>query len=169
MVSKFLGKNTVWVLGLLGVACGHTPPPCPAPQAIPVILRAGDRLNADDSGQALPTTVRLYQLKDVGRLAATTLDQMLENDRAVLGDDLLSVSELTLYPGEASKPVLDRREGAAFLAVVVLFRRPVGSGWRAASKLPPIDVSPCHTEEQRHPWFRYALLENQINETGGLR
>jgi type VI secretion system protein VasD len=171
MVSKVLGTHPVWVLGLFAVACGHAPAPCPAPEAIPVILRAGDRLNADDDGQALPTTVRLYQLKDLGRLATATLDQMLDNDRAVLADDLLSVSEITLYPGEASKPVLDRREGAGFLAVVAFFRHPIGAGWRAASKLPPRDGSPCATEpvEQRRPWFRYALRENQIDETGGLR
>ena len=158
MVVKVLGKMPVWLLGLLWPACGHAPAPCPGPESIPVILHAGDRLNADEAGQALPTTVRLYQLKDVGRLATATVDQMLESDRAVLGEDLLSVREFTLYPGEA------------FLAVVAFFRHPVGSGWRAASKLPPVDPCHCHAQadEQRRPWFRYALLESQISENGGV-
>lgn len=168
MVAKSVGENPAWLLGLLCAACGHAPvpAPCPAPEYIPVILSAGERLNADVNGQALPTTVRLYQLKDVGRLATATLEEMLEDERAALGEDLLSVREITLYPGDAAKPLLDRREGAAFLAVVAFFRRPVGSGWRAVNKLPPVDAAHCHSDRDARPWFRYGLLENQISAQG---
>jgi type VI secretion system protein VasD len=171
MVAKLAGKKPFWLLGLLGISCGHAPTPCPTPESIPVILRAGDRLNADQGGPALPTTVRLYQLKDVGRLATASLEQMLENDRATLGEDLLSVREITLYPGEAAKPLLDRREGAAFLAVVAFFRHPVGSGWRVADKLPAPNADHCHAEADGHgrPWFRFALSESQINSSEGAR
>jgi type VI secretion system VasD/TssJ family lipoprotein len=168
MLAKFK-RRPAWLLGLLWAACGHAPAPCPGPESIPVILRAGDRLNVGDGGQALPTTVRLYQLKDVGRLASATLEQMLENDRATLAGDLLSVREITLYPGEAAKPLLDRREGADFLAVVAFFHHPAGNGWRAVSKLPPVDAAHCHAQADGRPWFRFALLENQINANGGTR
>jgi type VI secretion system protein VasD len=160
MLAKLVGKNPAWLFGLLGVACGHGPAPCPAPESIPVILRAGDQLNSDESGQALPTTIRLYQLKDAGRLSTATLEQMLENDRALLGEDLLSVKEITLYPGEAIKPVLDRRDGATTLAVVAFFLHPKGSGWRAASPLPPPDPFHCHAQRSS---FGFALVDGQIN------
>jgi type VI secretion system protein VasD len=172
MVAKSVDKTTgpawrfIWVLGLAWAACGHGPSPCPTAEPIAVILRAGDRLNPGDNGESLATTVRLYQLKDVGRLATASLEQLLDDDRAVLGEDLVSVREITLYPGDAAKPLLDRREGAAFLAVVAFFRHPDGSSWRAASKLPPADAFHCHAQTEGpgpRPSFRFALLESQIN------
>lgn len=164
MDAKPVGKSTrpAWLLGLLGVACGHGPAPCPAPEFIPVIVRAGDQLNSGEGGQALPTTIRLYQLKDTGRLSSATLEQMLENDRALLGDDLLSSQEITLYPGEAVKPILDRREGATFLAVVAFFRHPQGDGWRATSRLPPPDPFQCHAQPGPKAWLGFALVDSQI-------
>lgn len=155
-------RRPAWLLGLLGVACGHGPAPCPTPESIPVIVHAADQLNPDEGGQALPTTIRLYQLKDMGRLSSATLEQMLENDRAFLGDDLLSSKEITLYPGEAVKPILDRREGASFLAVVAFFRHPQGAGWRATSRLPPPDPFQCHAQPGAKAWLGFALVDNQI-------
>jgi len=176
MVTKPVGrrKSPVWLCGGLGAlflaACGHAPEPCPAAEPIEVILRAGDRLNPGETGEALPTTVRLYQLKDIGRLTAATLEQVLDNDRSVLGEDLLWVKEITLYPGEANKTLLDRREGAAVLALVAFFRHATGSGWRAASQLPPPNPFHCHAEdgERRRPLLRFGLNDNHISP-GGIR
>ncbi len=93
-------------------SCAHAPPPCPTPEPVRVSIRASDRLNPGEGGESLATTLRLYQLKDVSKLQAASLEQILDNDRAVLGDDLVSVREITLYPGEAATPSLGRREGA---------------------------------------------------------
>jgi len=82
--------------------------------------------------------VRLYQLKDVSKLQAASLEQLLDNDRAVLGDDLVSVKEITLYPDEGATPAIDRRErGPGFFAVVAFFRHPAGAQCGVASKLAP--------------------------------
>jgi len=163
-----LRKQAARLAGMLAAAasCAHAPSPCPTPEPIGVILRAADHLNPGDDGESLATTVRLYQLRDVSKLAAASLEQVLDNDRAVLGEDLVSVKEITLYPGEAARPSLSRREGAAFLALVVFFRQPEGSAWRVAGKLAPPDPLYCHAAaegEARQPAFRFALVENHVD------
>jgi type VI secretion system VasD/TssJ family lipoprotein len=129
-------------------SCGHTPPPppspCTTPEPLRVTLTASQHLNPGENGESLATTVRLYQLKDTGKLIESTLDRILDGDRAVLGEDFVSVQETTLYPGEKSSPAMVRGEGATSLAVVAFFRRPLGPSWRAVKKLPAPDSQHCH-------------------------
>ena len=125
--------------------CAHPPPsPCTTPEPIRISLVASTRLNPGENGESLATTLRIYQLKDTGKLIESSLDRMLDGDRAVLGDDFVSVQELTLYPGDKVAPAVVRSEGATYLAVVAFFRRPNGASWRAIRKLPPPDPQFCH-------------------------
>jgi type VI secretion system protein VasD len=107
-------------------------------------LVASTILNPGDHGESYPTTLRIYQLKDTGKLIESSIDRMLDGDRAVLGDDFVSVQELTLYPGDRVAPAIVRSPGAVYLAVVAFFRRPDGPSWRAIRKLPPPDPQHCH-------------------------
>ena len=165
MLGKWL--TSVLLAGAASLSCAHTPSPCPTPEPIRVGVRASDRLNPGESGESLSTTVRLYQLKDASKLQAASLEQILDNDRAVLGDDLVSVKEITLYPGEAATPSLNRREGATILAVVAFFRHPSGSAWRVASKLAPPDAQYCHAPgggnaEAARPALRFGLQDSRV-------
>jgi type VI secretion system VasD/TssJ family lipoprotein len=108
------------------------------------LLVASPRLNLGDGGESLATTVRIYQLKDTGKLVESSIDRILDNDRAVLAEDFVSVQELTLYPGERAAPAMVRGEGATSVAVVAMFRHPNGPSWRAIHKLPPPDPQHCH-------------------------
>jgi type VI secretion system VasD/TssJ family lipoprotein len=114
------------------------------PEPVHVNISAAGRLNPNENGESLATTVRLYQLKDVSKLQAASLEQILDNDLAVLGDDLVSVKEITLYPRESVTPSFGRRDGALFFAVVAFFRHASGAEWRVASKLSPPDAQYCH-------------------------
>jgi type VI secretion system protein VasD len=109
-----------------------------------VLLTASPRLNPGDNGESLATTVRIYQLKDTAKLVESSIDRLLDGDRGILGEDLVSVQELILYPGEKAAPAMVRGEGATSLAVVAMFRHPVGPSWRAIRKLPPPDPQHCH-------------------------
>ncbi len=135
------------------------PSPCTTPEPVRINLTASPRLNPGDNGESLATTVRIYQLKDTAKLVESTLDRILDNDRAVLADDLLSMQELTLYPGERAAPAMVRAEGATSLAVVAMFRRPVGPSWRAIRRLPPPDPQHCHGKTAA------ALAAAQLNFT----
>ena len=131
-------------------------------------IHASDRLNPDENGESLATTVRFYQLKDVGKLGATSLEQILDDDRTALGEDLVSVKEITLYPGEAANPSLSRREGVLFLGVVGLFRHSSGSAWRVVTKLAPPNPGYCHAPgggepaENAKTWLRFGLVDSRV-------
>ena len=151
-MNKTLLKSAVLASALAAIAaCSHTPPappsppsPCTTPEPIRLYLTASPRLNPGENGESLATTVRIYQLKDTGKLVESSLDRILDGDRAVLGEDFVAVQEVTLYPGEKAAPAMVRGEGATSLAVVAMFRRPVGPSWRAIRKLPPPDPQHCH-------------------------
>lgn len=137
------------------------PSPCTTPEPLRISLTASTRLNPGDQGESLPTLVRVYQLKDTAKLLDASLDQILDGDRALLGEDLVSMQELTLYPGERSSPSVARNPAATSLAVVAMFRRPVGASWRAIRKLPPPDPQHCHAKVITAA----ALAASQLNFT----
>jgi type VI secretion system protein VasD len=145
-------------------SCAHALPPCSALEPLPLSLRAAEWLNPGENGESLATTVRVYQLRDVGKLATASIEQILDEDRAVLGEDLVSVKEITLYPGETARPLLNRREGALFLAVVAFFRHPSGSAWRVASKLQPPNSMHCHIRngQDTRQGLRFGLVESRV-------
>lgn len=156
------------VVGLFG-ACAHKAPPspCTTPEPIRILLTASPRLNLGDNGESLATTVRIYQLKDTTKLVESSIDRILDGDRAVLGEDFVSVQELTLYPGERAAPAMVRGEGVTSVAVVAMFRRPEGPSWRAIRKLPPPDPQHCHgtvatPEALAASQLRFTLVESRI-------
>jgi type VI secretion system protein VasD len=138
-------------------------PPCTTPEPIRINLFASSRLNPGENGESLPINLRIYQLKDTGRLAQTTLDRILDNDRAELAEDFVSMQELTLYPGERAAPALVRSVGATSLAVVAMFRQPIGPSWRAIRKLPDANQLHCHVR-QMTPAMVAATTMNFIFE-----
>jgi len=131
-MNKTCLKSAVLASAIAVVSgCSHPQPPpppspCTTPEPIRLTLTASPRLNPGENGESLATTVRIYQLKDTAKLVESSLDRILDNDRAILGEDFVSVVELTLYPGERAAPALVRGEGAQNVAVVAFFRRPAG-------------------------------------------
>jgi type VI secretion system protein VasD len=147
-------------------ACGHTPPPepapCDAPEPLILTLRAADRLNPDDAGQSLATAVRVYQLKKADKLGEATLDDLIEKGKELLGADVLGEEELTLQPGEKQQRTLERPAEMGFIGVVAMFRRPTGNGWRLMHRLPAFDTKHCHPPadgKPRAPLSVQVLLE----------
>jgi type VI secretion system protein VasD len=160
------------VLASAGVACATCttvppppPSPCTTPEPIRISLTASPRLNPGENGESLPITLRIYQLKDTGKLAESTLDRILDNDRSILAEDFVSVQELTMYPGERAAPALVRGEGATSLAVVAMFRQPVGPSWRAIRKLPPPDPQHCHGKVATPAMLAASMLRFTLEDS----
>jgi type VI secretion system protein VasD len=137
MKSKWL---LAW-LAMLG-ACAHAAPPAEAPtkcppQSVTVSILASPAANPTSNGEPRPVVVRIYQLKDDGRLLNASFDQMWHDDKATLGEDLVKVDELQAYPSSRTDVRFDRPEPVQHLVAVALFQEPKGHGWFSAFDLPP--------------------------------
>jgi type VI secretion system protein VasD len=105
------------------------------PRPLDVTVRAAERVNPDESGQSLPTVVRVYQLKAAGAMEAADYGALYGADKEALGEDLLQVDEFVVPPGaEIAKRIARVPEATAIAAVAVL-RRPSGASWRSIVSL----------------------------------
>jgi type VI secretion system VasD/TssJ family lipoprotein len=132
-----------WALSVVGcVGCAHDAPPPPgAPCKEPdlkITVRGSDRLNMDEAGRSLAVVVRIYQLKTLKTLEDADFDQVWQHDRETLGEDLVSVDEVTVDPSDKKMVPIKRSTDARYLVAVGLFRKPDGIAWRATRTLSPI-------------------------------
>jgi type VI secretion system protein VasD len=125
--------------------CGSSRPNlCQLSDTSPLVVEASDRLNPDANGRSLPTIVRLYQLRDVGALEQASFQEVWRTPEEALGESLISVDELTIYPDQTIRRGLDRDPDANYLVGMGIFRTPVGSTWRSVLTLPaPRSESQC--------------------------
>src|SRR6185436_17627009 len=56
-------------------------------------------LNENDRKESTPVDVRVYQLKDDSRFNQAAIDKLWTDDKTVLGDDLVAVKVITVFPG----------------------------------------------------------------------
>lgn len=113
----------------------------PATRDVTLRFAAAPRLNADRRGQGLALVVRVYTLRQRTAFDAAPYAAFLTPDaeRAALGNDLVTVREVTLVPGQrialAEQPGRD-----AYVGVVALFHAPAPGAWRlsfAVIEAPP--------------------------------
>ena len=91
-------------LGLGASACARERADTCAPadhplEAVVIHLQAGEQLNLDAEGFALPTVVRVVQLSGELGLRDPDFAAVWADPAAALGDEFLAVSELEIYPG----------------------------------------------------------------------
>jgi len=105
------------------------------PGPVDVTVTAATRLNPDDSGQSLPTVIRIYQLKAASKAEAAQFEDIYRRDKEILGEDLLQVDELVLSPGDTARKTMAGNKAAGAVMVVGVFRRPSGNAWRIITEL----------------------------------
>lgn len=105
-----------------------------------LVLTATQALNQDDSGDALPVVVRVYQLRGKDKFQQATFKALWKNDKELLEGDLLDRKELTVHPGSETLLDLDLdvKHGAAYFGVMALFRKPDVMSWK---ELVPAEAS----------------------------
>lgn len=129
-------QSTAALVGLALLACSSPPPPAAPPPAKPcevprpkIVVAAGDQVNAGPDGKGLPVQVRLYQLKSEARLLNAFFEEIWKEDAKTLAEDLVSVREVTAFPGKSQEIELDQSPESRVLSAVALFREPRSRDW----------------------------------------
>ncbi|MEY8711528.1 type VI secretion system-associated lipoprotein [Mangrovibacter phragmitis] len=95
-------------------------------------IRAREAVNPNDSGVALPTVVRIYQLKDRTAFDRTDYLSLFTHSGQVLKTDLLAEKEVRLQPGGTVMVSMPINESTQYVAVAGMFLSPdqVNNTWR---------------------------------------
>ena len=113
------------------------PKPPPPPPKLSISIVAAPKLNPDVRGRASPVTVRLYELKSVAPFNTADFMSLYEQDRSVLGSELVAREELMMEPGETK--AINKLLGPEVrgLGVIVAFRELERAQWRAVVNVVP--------------------------------
>ena len=127
----------------------------------------GDRgQNPDELGRPLPTIVRIYQLKSVSRLELSTFETLWRTPTVALGDQLLSVEEMTVYPATRVARTVARVPEARFVVAVAIVRQPAGAVWRAVVPLAtPQQEAACASLREADSRLGFRLEGWRIEES----
>jgi len=97
-----------------------------------VVMMPTSTLNQDDSGASLPVMVRVYQLRGKEKFQQATFKSLWKSDKDALEGDLIERKDITVHPDVQTVLDLDLdvRQGAAYVGVMGLFRKPGVEGWK---------------------------------------
>lgn len=127
----------LWLLVLLSACAKSAAAPTACTLPTKMQLAASERINPDSAGEALPTVVRLYQLKEIVRVEESDFTAIWETPEESLGPDLVKVQEFTLFPGKSETVDVSLGPDTKYVVGVAIFRRPTGNQWRSVIPLPP--------------------------------
>lgn len=120
-----------WLASVVTMLCALAAAGCPKqPARISMVLVGGADLNPDQNGQPLSVVVRVYQLKDKGRLESADYNAILKSERETLSDDFIERQERVVQPGTQEMLEISAGPTARYIGIVALFRNPVGDTWR---------------------------------------
>ncbi|MES0884481.1 type VI secretion system lipoprotein TssJ [Roseibium sp. SCPC14] len=112
-------------------ACSRVPPPTP----MKIGLHADDFINPNEAGDPAPVVVRVYQLKEVTAFEGAEYFDLADNDKKVLGGDLIGVQEFELIPGETKDYNREVSSEATHVGVIASFRDIESAQWRDTIEL----------------------------------
>jgi type VI secretion system VasD/TssJ family lipoprotein len=157
--------------GLLVSCSSETVPPAQSPspdcplQDFTLAMVSSSESNAIAGGQGYPVQLRIYELKSDLSLRNASFEEIWHSDKSVLGGDLISAQEHTLFPDKAQRVNLKRNPAVGSIAFVALFREPQGKDWYVTYDVmntPP--KPPCSNEK---PKFSVWLDHMQISDGAG--
>ncbi|WDY60272.1 type VI secretion system lipoprotein TssJ [Pseudomonas sp. PSKL.D1] len=92
----------------------------------------GNQLNPDADGKPLSVVMRVYQLTDLERFAATDADTLWDAPEKALGNTLVEARELTLLPGIGQIDQWPLAKSARYVGVAAFFRNEQDARWKVA-------------------------------------
>ncbi len=125
-------------------------------------LVASDRMNMDEGGNSLPTTVHLFQMKTEAAIKNADFEAMWQTPKEALGEDFLSMTELTLFPSQTEQRELAIESEAGYVAVMGVFRRQTGTTWRLWKPIKAATVAECSISKEPMRQFTFFLEDYHI-------
>lgn len=101
------------------------------------IVSADDLINPNAESQPAPVLLRIYELKSLTAFQSAAFFQLLDNDTAVLGADLVAKREIEIKPGERQGFDRNTPVDTHFIGVVAGFRQIDSAVWRANLEITP--------------------------------
>jgi len=172
-----VGAAVLFGFGGMTLGCFPPPPveepdPCNV-QIVTLNLYAKDDINPNENERPRPVVVRLYQLANDLKMLNAKYDPILLNDVETLGEDLLKVDELEVFPNDLVQIKFERIPEATTLVGVALFRDPQGQSWKTYYNFPPMPNAPeaCGADAgdedpeapQAFPTTEFFVVERKID------
>jgi type VI secretion system protein VasD len=110
--------------------------PSDAPTSTPMTLLVAADVNPNASGRPSPIVVRVYQLRTDGRFGAAEFEPLYADDRAALGEELISRDEFVLEPAEKRVVNVDVAAATRYVGVVAAYRDIRNAQWRGLLEAP---------------------------------
>ena len=100
-------------------------------RTLDIDLSARASLNSGSGDQPYSVSVRIYQIRDRKAFDAASYDDLVQNDRTVLAQDLQDMASAVVTPGGAVNVSQPMRADTQYVAVVAFFRDAGGAtNWR---------------------------------------
>jgi type VI secretion system protein VasD len=153
--GRRLGRAVARTLGVFAVAfvpvaaastmlasCGQRDIAVLAPkqcelQIVSLTVIASPLINPTVDGAPRPVQLRIYQLKSSIRMDNAPFDAIWKKDKETLGEDIVKVDELSVFPDSRTEVKFERAKDALNVVAVALFRNPKGRSWYTVFELPP--------------------------------
>ena len=129
---KDILKRISGIVGLFLVLIG-----CTASNTMDLMLEAEAGINLDARGNPLPVVVRVYDLKSPESFQAASFHDLWKSDRAILGDSLVMMESVKLYPHSQKKITFPISEESHWIGVMAVFRHPKSGAWQLSQAIPP--------------------------------
>lgn len=133
-MSGWLEKAGEKALELTGLKKPDLPDSALPDRRITWRLHASPSLNTLPDGQSLALLVRIYRLRAPDSFLQVPADTFGDaaREKELLGDDLVSVREVQLVPGQRHETTDKLPRDIAHVGIVALYRHPVAGRWRYA-------------------------------------
>ena len=145
--SSWLEKAGDKALELTGLKKPELPDSALPDRRITWRLHASSSLNTLPDGQSLALLVRIYRLRSPDSFLQAPADAFGDpsREKELLGDDLISVREVQLVPGQRHETTDKLPRDIGHLGIVALFHHPAAGRWRyafptARSELTGLDI-----------------------------
>lgn len=142
-VSGWLEKAGDKALELTGLKKPELPDSALPDRRIAWRLHASSSLNTLPDGQSLALLVRIYRLRAPDSFLQAPADTFgdANREKELLGDDLVSVREVQLVPGQRHEATDKLPRDIGHVGIVALFHHPAAGRWRYAFSAVPAELT----------------------------